>query len=63
MSKLKCQVKIVSEQVYLSIGSNIGDRLANLTQAVNLLQADPAVQIKAVSSVYETQHVGQFESS
>jgi 2-amino-4-hydroxy-6-hydroxymethyldihydropteridine diphosphokinase len=63
MSKLKCQVKIVSEQVYLSIGSNIGDRLANLTQAVNLLQADPAVQIKAVSSVYETQPWGNLNQA
>lgn len=56
-------MKIVSERVYLSIGSNIGDRLANLTQAVNLLQVDSAIQIQAVSSVYETQPWGNLDQA
>ncbi|MCH5463365.1 2-amino-4-hydroxy-6-hydroxymethyldihydropteridine diphosphokinase [Lactobacillus sp. LC28-10] len=53
----------MDERVYLSIGSNIGDRLANLTQAVNLLKADSAVQINAVSSVYETQPWGNLDQA
>lgn len=53
----------MDEQVYLSIGSNIGDRLANLTQAVNLLKSDSAVRINAVSSVYETQPWGNLDQA
>lgn len=56
-------MKIVSERVYLSIGSNIGDRLANLTQAVKLLQADSSIQIEAISSVYETQPWGNLNQA
>lgn len=56
-------MKIVSERVYLSIGSNIGDRLANLTQAVKFLQADSSVQIEAISSVYETQPWGNLNQA
>ena len=53
----------MSEQVYLSIGSNIGDRIANLTQAVKLLQKTASVQIQAVSSVYETQPWGNLDQA
>ncbi|MTV82867.1 2-amino-4-hydroxy-6-hydroxymethyldihydropteridine diphosphokinase [Secundilactobacillus folii] len=48
------------ERVYLSIGSNIGNRLANLEQAVSLLNQNAAIQIQAVSSVYETQPWGNL---
>lgn len=44
--------------VYLSIGTNIGNRLANLQQAVKLLMDTTAVQVQAVSSIYETAAVG-----
>ncbi len=37
---------------YLSLGSNVGDRRANLEQALERLQQ--AGQVKAVSSFYET---------
>jgi len=53
----------MSEQVYLSIGSNIGERIANLTQAVKLLQNNANVQIQAVSSVYETQPWGKLDQA
>lgn len=43
---------------YLSLGSNIGDRLAMLTEAVRLLSEHPAIAVKAVSSIYETDPVG-----
>lgn len=38
--------------VYLALGSNLGDRLANLKQAVTSLS--PQVDVKARSRVYET---------
>jgi 2-amino-4-hydroxy-6-hydroxymethyldihydropteridine diphosphokinase len=42
---------------YLGLGSNVGDRRANLEWAVVALQAG-GVQVQASSSVYETQPVG-----
>jgi 2-amino-4-hydroxy-6-hydroxymethyldihydropteridine diphosphokinase len=38
--------------VYLALGSNLGDRLANLKQAIDSLT--PQMEVKAKSSVYET---------
>lgn len=45
----------VSETAYLSLGSNVGDRAANLHAAVERLR--PAGHLVAVSSLYETQPV------
>ena len=42
---------------YLGLGSNVGDRRANLQAAVKALQ-DHAVSVLASSSVYETEPVG-----
>ncbi len=42
----------------LSIGSNLGDRLAHCRQALQLLAGEPAVEVRAVSHVYETEPVG-----
>src|SRR5574337_41995 len=47
----------IMPKVYLSIGTNIGDKLANLQTAVDKLAALYA--ISAVSKVYETQPVGE----
>ena len=47
--------------VYLSIGSNIGDRLANLQKAVDLLRKKNYSILKS-SGIYETDALG-FESS
>jgi 2-amino-4-hydroxy-6-hydroxymethyldihydropteridine diphosphokinase len=38
--------------VYLALGSNLGDRLANLKQAVSSLT--PQMEVRAKSQVYET---------
>jgi 2-amino-4-hydroxy-6-hydroxymethyldihydropteridine diphosphokinase len=46
------------EIAFLGLGSNMGDRLDLLQQAVNLLDADPKVHVDAVSTVYETEPVG-----
>lgn len=43
---------------YLSLGANLGDRLAHLQAAVTALQEHPHIQVAAVSQVYETQPVG-----
>ena len=43
--------------VYLSIGSNLGDRAHHLRRAIELL-ASPKLLIERVSPVYETEPVG-----
>ncbi|HDX9580234.1 TPA: 2-amino-4-hydroxy-6-hydroxymethyldihydropteridine diphosphokinase [Bacillus pseudomycoides] len=47
--------------VYIALGSNMGDRYTYLSQAIELLQAHPAIEIEDVSSVYETDPVGYTE--
>jgi len=42
---------------YLSCGSNMGDRIANLRSAIRDLRAGPIV-VRRISSVYETEPVG-----
>ena len=39
--------------IYLSIGTNLGDRSANIEQA--LLMLDPSILVEKVSPVYETE--------
>lgn len=41
--------------VYLSLGSNLGDRVGYIQQAVSLLGANPDINIVATSSFYETE--------
>jgi 2-amino-4-hydroxy-6-hydroxymethyldihydropteridine diphosphokinase len=48
---------------YLSLGSNLGDRRANLAQAVGFLQAAPEIVVSGVSSLYETAPVGLVDQS
>lgn len=43
---------------YLSIGANMGDKLAHLNQAITALKADPAIDVTAVSPFYQTEPVG-----
>ena len=45
--------------LYLGLGSNLGDRKANLEKAVQLL--GQALSLEQISSVYETQPVGYEE--
>jgi 2-amino-4-hydroxy-6-hydroxymethyldihydropteridine diphosphokinase len=44
---------------YLSLGSNAGDREANLRAAVAAL-GEHGIDVEAVSSAYETEPVGEF---
>lgn len=48
---------------YLSLGSNIGNRLEHLQQAVELLNENPSIKALKVSSVYETEPVGLTEQA
>ena len=50
-------------KVVYSIGSNLGDRLANLQGAVDALSDTPDIIIVDISSVYETEPVGGPEDS
>lgn len=47
--------------VYLSIGTNIGNREENLKQAVRILHEKESISVKAVSSIYETAPVGYVD--
>jgi len=47
--------------VYLSLGSNVGDRRANLDAAVQRLRAEPGLRLLNVSSIYEaTPHGAEY---
>ncbi|GED94477.1 GTP cyclohydrolase I [Lentilactobacillus buchneri subsp. silagei] len=46
------------EDVYLSLGSNIGNREAFLEQAIEALGSDPRIMIEKQASLYETSPVG-----
>lgn len=43
---------------YLSLGSNMGDRLAALEEALQILDAEPLLRLASCSSVYETEPWG-----
>ena len=49
---------MVKNKVYLSIGSNIGDRAGNIISALSLFQSSGYTDIKKVSSFYETSPIG-----
>ena len=48
----------VPERAYIGLGSNLGDRLGYLSRACELLADAPAIELLAVSAVYETDPVG-----
>ncbi len=45
-------------EIYLGLGSNLGDRLLNLMNCLNLLQASGQISIVQFSPIYETEPVG-----
>jgi 2-amino-4-hydroxy-6-hydroxymethyldihydropteridine diphosphokinase len=47
--------------VYIGLGSNLGDREATIRRALELLAADPAIEVEAVSSLRETDPVGYVD--
>jgi 2-amino-4-hydroxy-6-hydroxymethyldihydropteridine diphosphokinase len=51
-----------AEAVYLSLGSNVGDRMANLNTAIAALSSS-SVQVQRVSSIYETEPVDYLDQA
>jgi 2-amino-4-hydroxy-6-hydroxymethyldihydropteridine diphosphokinase len=45
---------------FLGLGSNVGDRMRNLREAVRRLVSTPGVELGRQSSVYETEPVGEM---
>ncbi|MDN4527473.1 2-amino-4-hydroxy-6-hydroxymethyldihydropteridine diphosphokinase [Fictibacillus fluitans] len=48
----------MKNMVYLSLGSNLGNREEYIRQAVQELEAHPDMEVRMVSSLYETDPVG-----
>jgi 2-amino-4-hydroxy-6-hydroxymethyldihydropteridine diphosphokinase len=46
---------------FVGIGSNLGDREAYLSRAIELLSADDAIEVSGVSEIRETEPVGPVE--
>ncbi|SFJ36154.1 2-amino-4-hydroxy-6-hydroxymethyldihydropteridine diphosphokinase [Thermoflavimicrobium dichotomicum] len=46
---------------YLGLGTNLGDRVASLEQAIGMLKQTPGISVQRISSVYETSPVGYLE--
>src|SRR5262249_38959063 len=49
---------LMSVNVYIGLGSNLGDRSANLDGAIQALREHPAVGVLRVSTYHETDPVG-----
>jgi 2-amino-4-hydroxy-6-hydroxymethyldihydropteridine diphosphokinase len=52
---------LVQHKVVLSLGSNVGDRLENLQEAIDALFDAPGLSLEAMSPIYETAPWGPVE--
>ena len=50
-------------RAFISIGSNIGDRLYYLVEAVRALHSHEKIKVLSVSSIYETEPVGYMDQA
>jgi 2-amino-4-hydroxy-6-hydroxymethyldihydropteridine diphosphokinase len=48
----------MSRKAYLGIGGNIGDKRENIESAIEMLKGNDSIEVKQVSSFYETEPVG-----
>lgn len=48
---------------YLSIGSNIGNRLETFQRAIQLLDDNAGIKIESISSIYETDPIGYTDQA
>ena len=48
----------MSHDAFISLGSNLGDRVANLNGAIEELGQTPGLEVRRVSSFHETEPVG-----
>lgn len=60
-SQSKLRGQEMGNNVYLSVGTNIGDRENNIKQALILLEKHPNINKEKMSSIYETDPVGLTE--
>jgi 2-amino-4-hydroxy-6-hydroxymethyldihydropteridine diphosphokinase len=51
----------VTTTAFVGIGSNLGDREAHLSRAIELLSAEDAIEVSGVSQIRETEPVGPVE--
>lgn len=49
--------------VYMSLGTNMGDRLQYLHDATRLLQEHHSIEMEDISSIYETEPVGYTDQA
>jgi 2-amino-4-hydroxy-6-hydroxymethyldihydropteridine diphosphokinase len=49
------------EIAYLSLGSNLGDKITQLQQALNCLNHTPGIHVTHVSSIYQTSPLGYVQ--
>ncbi|HEY9685786.1 MAG TPA: 2-amino-4-hydroxy-6-hydroxymethyldihydropteridine diphosphokinase [Coleofasciculaceae cyanobacterium] len=49
-------------KAYLALGSNLGDRAANIREAVELLNAEPGIRVAEMSCLYETEPVAMADA-
>jgi 2-amino-4-hydroxy-6-hydroxymethyldihydropteridine diphosphokinase len=50
-------------RAFLGLGSNLGDRAGNLKSAIRLLDNENEIKVTKISSVYETEPIGNMEQS
>ncbi|SFS86164.1 2-amino-4-hydroxy-6-hydroxymethyldihydropteridine diphosphokinase [Marininema halotolerans] len=48
----------MTHTVYIGLGTNLGDRIANLVEALERLDQHAGIQVTAISQVYETEPWG-----
>ncbi|MDR3112307.1 MAG: 2-amino-4-hydroxy-6-hydroxymethyldihydropteridine diphosphokinase [Elusimicrobiota bacterium] len=53
----------MKNKAFLSLGSNLGNRFANITDALGFLKSSELILIKTISSIYETSPVGKRQSN
>jgi 2-amino-4-hydroxy-6-hydroxymethyldihydropteridine diphosphokinase len=46
------------QEAYVALGANLGDRETSLREALRRLADDPELEVRSISSVYETAPVG-----
>ena len=54
-------IATVTTTAFVGIGSNLGDREALLSRAIELLSAEGAIEVSGVSQIRETEPVGPVE--
>ncbi len=49
------------KNVYIAFGSNIGNRIQNITKAIDLLDSTEGITVIKISSIYETDPIGYIK--